>query len=162
MACVNAVEWDACEAQPKDRRSRHGRIIPRVLLADDQEEIRRTVASILEDECEIVGLAENGKQVLDLVIDRSPDVLVLDIFMPVANGIETAVRAKAIGCRSKVLFLTVDEDPDVAEAAMSVGALGYVLKPRLATDLIPAIRSVLEGRVYISRSMHSFPRSTKS
>jgi DNA-binding NarL/FixJ family response regulator len=117
---------------------------------------------VLQGEFQIVAIAENGVQVIELALSSHPDVMVLDIFMPVANGIETAVRAKAIGCRSKVLFLTVDEDPDFAEAAMSVGALGYVLKPRLATDLIPAIRSVLEGRVYISRSMHSFPRSTKS
>jgi DNA-binding NarL/FixJ family response regulator len=53
-----------------------------------------------------------------------------------------------------VLFLTVDEDPDLAEMAMAIGALGYVLKARLATDLIPAIRNALDGRVYISRSMH--------
>jgi DNA-binding NarL/FixJ family response regulator len=100
--------------------------------------------------------------VIELALRGHPDVIVLDIFMPLVNGIETAVRAKAVGCLSKLLFLTVDEDPDLAEAAMSIGALGYVLKARLATDLIPAIRSVLEGRVYISRSMHSFPRSTKS
>jgi DNA-binding NarL/FixJ family response regulator len=155
MACVNAVEWDACEAQPKDRRSRHGRIIPRVLLADDQEEIRRTVASILEDECEIVGLAENGKQVLDLVIDRSPDVLVLDIFMPVLNGIETAACLKASGCPAKVLFVSVHEDPDFVDSAMSVGALGYVSKAHLATDLIPCIHSVMENHIYISPNLLS-------
>jgi len=146
----------------KARRVSGARIVPTILLADDHEEVRRTVASVLQGQFQIVAIAENGVQVIELALSLHPDVMVLDIFMPVANGIETAVRAKAIGCRSKVLFLTVDEDPDVAEAAMSVGALGYVLKPRLATDLIPAIRSVLEGRVYISRSMHSFPRSTKS
>jgi DNA-binding NarL/FixJ family response regulator len=132
----------------KARRVGVARIVPTILLADDHEEVRRTVASVLQGEFQIVAIAENGVQVIELALSSHPDV--------------TAVRAKAIGCRSKVLFLTVDEDPDFAEAAMSVGALGYVLKPRLATDLIPAIRSVLEGRVYISRSMHSFPRSTKS
>lgn len=146
----------------KPRRVGVARIVPTILLADDHEEVRRTVASVLQGEFQIVAIAENGVQVIELALSSHPDVMVLDIFMPVANGIETAMRAKAIGCRSKVLFLTVDEDPDFAEAAMSVGALGYVLKPRLATDLIPAIRSVLEGRVYISRSMHSFRRSTKS
>src|SRR6266576_171002 len=97
MACVNAVEWDAREAEPKDRRSARGRTIPRILLADDQKEFRQTVASMLEDEFEIVGLAENGKQVLDLVIDRPPDVLILDIFMPVLNGIETAACLRHLG-----------------------------------------------------------------
>lgn len=136
-----------------------GRVIPRILLADDHDEVRRTVASILQDEFQVVALAEDGAQVIELAPRLSPDLMVLDIFMPVVNGIETALRVKAFGCPSKVLFLTADEDPDLAKAAISVGALGYVLKARLATDLIPAIRKALEGRVYISRSMHSSLRS---
>ena len=155
MAYVNAVEWDAREVRAKDRSSARGYIVPRILLADDQEEVRRTVASMLEDEFELVGLTENGKQVLELVIQRSPDVLVLDIFMPVLNGIETAACLKDSGCPARVLFITVHEDPEFLDTAMSVGALGYVLKAHLATDLIPAIRSVMEGSIYISPCMHS-------
>ena len=155
MACVNAVEWDAREAEPKGRRSARGRTIPRILLADDQKEFRQTVASMLEDEFEIVGLAENGKQVLDLVIDRPPDVLILDIFMPVLNGIETAACLKASGCPAKVLFVSVHEDPDFVDSAMSVGALGYVSKAHLATDLIPGIHTVMENHIYISPSLLS-------
>ena len=155
MAYVNAVEWGARGVRAKDRSSARGYIVPRIVLADDQEEVRRTVALMLEDEFEIVGLAENGKQVLELVIQRSPDVLVLDIFMPVLNGIETAACLKDAGCPTRVLFITVHEDPEFLDTAMSVGALGYVLKAHLATDLIPAIRSVMEGCIYISPSMHS-------
>jgi DNA-binding NarL/FixJ family response regulator len=155
MACVNSVEWDAREAQTKDRRRARGRIVPRILLADDQEEIRRTVASMLESEFEIVGEAEDGKQVLNLVIEQSPDVLVLDVVMPVLNGIETAAYLKASGSSVKVLFVTVHEDPDFLDTAMSVGALGYVSKAHLATDLIPAIRRVMEGHIFISPCMHS-------
>jgi DNA-binding NarL/FixJ family response regulator len=107
-------------------------------------------------------MAENGVQVIELALSAHPDVIVLDISMPVINGIETAIRVKAFGCPSKVLFLTVDEDPDFAEAAMSIGALGYVLKARLATDLIPAIRNALQGRVYMSRSMRLSLRSVPS
>jgi DNA-binding NarL/FixJ family response regulator len=107
-------------------------------------------------------MAENGVQVIELAHSALPDVMVLDIFMPVANGIETAIRLKAFGCPSKMLFLTVDEDPDLAEAAMSIGALGYVLKARLATDLIPAIRDALDGHVYVSRSMRLSLRSIPS
>jgi DNA-binding NarL/FixJ family response regulator len=155
---------EAIEAVPveKTRRVCGARARPTILLADDHEEMRRTVASVLQDEFQIVAMAENGAQVIELALRGHPDVMVLDIFMPLVNGIEIAVRAKAVGCRSKVLFLTVDEDSDLAEAAMSVGALGYVLKACLATDLIPAIRSALEGRVYISRSTDSFPRSATS
>jgi DNA-binding NarL/FixJ family response regulator len=155
MACANAVEWDAREVHTRNDRRALGHVVPRVLLADDQEEIRRTVASMLEDGFEIVGLAENGKEVLDLVIKRTPDVLVLDIFMPVLNGIETAACLKESGSPTKVLFITVHEDPEFLAAAMSVGALGYVLKAHLATDLIPAILSVMEGCIYISPGVHS-------
>jgi DNA-binding NarL/FixJ family response regulator len=155
MASIDAVEWDAAEAQTNDRGIAFGHTVPRVFLADDQEEIRRTVASMLEDEFEVVGFAENGRQVLEFMINRWPDVLVLDIFMPVLNGIETAARLKGCGYPTKVLFLTVQEDPDFIDTAMSVGALGYVSKAHLATDLIVAIRSVLEGRIFISPCIHS-------
>jgi DNA-binding NarL/FixJ family response regulator len=135
------------------------RVLPTVLLADDNGEVRRTVASVLQKEFRIVAVAENGVQVIEFALTRQIDVIVLDIFMPFVNGIETAIRVKALGCPSKVVFLTVDEDPDLAEAVMSSGALGYVLKARLATDLIPAVRYALEDRVYISRSMRLFVRS---
>ncbi len=127
---------------------------PRILLADDQKEMLRTVGALLEKEFEILGSTLDGKEALDLALNWCPDVLVLDIFMPGLNGLETAARLKTFHCPTKVLFLTVQEDPDFVETAMSVGALGYVLKPHLNTDLIPAIHSVLEDRVYISPSMH--------
>jgi len=121
-------------------------VVPRILLADDHAEVRRTVASMLQAEFQIVALAEDGGQVIELALRLSPDLMVLDIFMPVVNGIETALRLKAFGCPSRVLFLTADEDPDLAKVAISVGALGYVLKARLATDLVPAIHKALERR----------------
>jgi len=126
---------------------------PQVLLADDQEEILRTVALILGDEFDIVGLAENGLRAVDLATRLSPDVLVLDISMPVVNGIEAACYLKELGSPARVIFLTVHSDPEFVEAALSAGALGYVLKPSLATDLVPAIWAVMQGRTFISLSM---------
>jgi two-component system response regulator EvgA len=134
-------------------RARVEHAVPTILVADDHEEVRRTVASILADEFRIVAMAENGLQVIELALSAHPDVMVLDISMPVVNGIETAIRVKALGCPSKALFLTADDDSDFAEAAMSIGALGYVLKANLFTDLIPAIRCALAGCFYLSRSM---------
>ncbi|HEV2733173.1 MAG TPA: response regulator transcription factor [Terriglobales bacterium] len=154
MAVLNAIDWDTLDAEAEGSRASIAYIAPRILLADDQEEILRTIATMLQEEFEIVGLAENGAQVLDLALKRCPDVLVLDIFMPVLNGMDAAARLNASGCPAKVLFLTVVEDLDFIETAISMGVLGYVLKPRLATDLIPAIRSVLQGRLYISPCMH--------
>jgi DNA-binding NarL/FixJ family response regulator len=75
---------------------------------------------------------------------------VLDISMPVLNGIEAACRLKESGSRAKVVFLTVHEDPVLVEAALSAGARGYVLKQRLATDLIPSIRQVLDDFIFVS------------
>ena len=127
---------------------------PRVILADDQEEMLRTASVVLRDEFDIVGTAENGKRAVDLTSRLSPDVLVMDISMPVLNGIEAACRLKELGSRAKVIFLTINGDAEFVDAALSAGALGYVLKPSLATDLVPAIWAVIEGDTFISPSMH--------
>lgn len=127
---------------------------PTILLADDQEEMRRTVAQLLEGEFRVLGTAENGKRVLELAPKLNPDIVVLDICMPVMNGIETAARLKESGSQGKIIFLTVHEDADFLEAARSVGALGYVLKPFLIQDLLPAVRRALKGNTFVSPSMH--------
>ena len=156
MECHSATDISAA----KNRR-RHKDPVkfvqdpPRILLADDQQAVLRTVSSLLQGKYELVGVAENGERVLELVRTKSPDLAVLDICMPVLNGIETAVRLRASGSNIKLVFLTVHEDSDFVDTAISVGALGYVLKPHLVTDLLPAIREVLKGRLYISPSMIS-------
>jgi DNA-binding NarL/FixJ family response regulator len=126
---------------------------PRIVLADDQEEILRTVIVVLGDEFDIVGTAENGKQAVDLVTQLAPDVLVLDIAMPVVNGIEAACRLKKLGSCARVVFLTIHTDPDFVDAARSAGALGYVLKEHLAKELAPAIRAVMQGNTFTSPSL---------
>lgn len=129
--------------------------LPRILLADDKQAVLDAVSCSLDGEGEIVGLAEDGEQVLKLVQTRCPDLVVLDLFMPVLNGIEAARCLRASSSHIKMLFLTVCENQDFVETAISVGALGYVLKSRLITDLIPAIHVVLKGCVYISPSLLS-------
>lgn len=126
------------------------RNMPRILLADDMQGIRDAVSGVLDGEGEIVGFAEDGEQVLKLVQTKSPDLVVLDLFMPILNGIETARRLSASCPHIKVIFLTVCDDSDFVESAISAGALGYVLKSRLMTDLVPAIHAVLQNCVYIS------------
>ena len=128
-------------------------VTPRVLLADDQKDMLQTVFLTLVDEFNIVGTAENGTRAVELAMKLSPDILVLDISMPEVNGIQAAWRLKELGSRARVIFLTVHADPDFVEAALSAGALGYVLKPSLATDLIPAIRAALGNNTFISPSM---------
>ena len=127
---------------------------PRVFLADDQADMLRTIAQVLEGQFKIVGTAEDGGRACELAPSVCPDVLVLDISMPVMDGIEVAVCLRNQGSTAKVVFLTVHEDTDFVEAALSAGALGYVLKPCMATDLVPAIWTALSGNTFVSPSIH--------
>ncbi len=125
-----------------------GRI--RVLLADDHEAMLDRVADLLAGECDVIGTAIDGRQALDAAQNLKPDVLVLDISMPVMNGFETARRLKEVGVKTRIVFLTVHDDPDFAREALEVGALGYVIKPRIASDLLAAINEVHAGRTFVS------------
>ena len=123
---------------------------PRILLADDHHELLEKVAHLLESEFEILATVENGQRLLKAALELDPDLIVLDISMPVLNGIEAARRLKESHSRAKVIFLTVHEDAAFVTAAAVAGALGYVLKHRLISDLIPAVREVLLGHVFAS------------
>jgi len=122
----------------------------RVLLADDHREFLRLAVCLLEPEFEVVATVGDGQTLFDEAARREPDVLVLDISMPVLNGIEAARRLKAVGSRARIVFLTVHEDPDYVRAALAVGAQGYVVKSRLACDLPVALREALAGRSFVS------------
>src|SRR5689334_5014555 len=119
---------------------------PRVLLADDLPEVLEKVAELLRKDFDIVGFASDGAQAIQAATSLNPDVLILDISMPLRDGIQVASQLRETGCKAKIIFFTVHHDQDYVEAAFSTGALGYVLKPRLATDLIPAIEEALQGR----------------
>ena len=125
-----------------------------VLLADDQQGVLDAISKLLDGEFRIVAAVRDGERVIEAVGRLNPDLLLLDISMPVLSGIEAAARLKLKeSARSpKLIFVTVHEDPDYVEAAFAVGARGYVVKRRLAVDLLPAIREVLQGRTFISPS----------
>ncbi len=125
-----------------------GRI--RVLLADDHEVMLERVADLLAGECDVIGSAIDGRQALDAAKHLKPDVLVLDISMAVMNGFETAHRLKEAGSKARIVFLTVHDDPDFAKEALEARALGYVLKTRIASDLMAAINEVHAGRTFVS------------
>ena len=125
-----------------------GRI--RVLLADDHEAMLDRVADLLADEFDVIGTAIDGRQALKAARELKPDVLVLDISMPVMNGIETAYRLRQAGAKTRIIFLTVHDDPDYVREALEAGALGYVIKPRIASDLVAAINVVHAGRSFVS------------
>jgi DNA-binding NarL/FixJ family response regulator len=125
----------------------------RVLLADDHEAILEQVRLELGEDFEIVGSVGNGRDAVEAVLRLHPDVLVTDISMPILDGLQAARRLRSSNCATKIVFLTIHSDPDFVAAALSAGAFGFVTKPHLSTDLIPAIREALEGHVFVSRAV---------
>jgi DNA-binding NarL/FixJ family response regulator len=124
-----------------------------VLLADDHEAMLERVARLLKAECDVIGTSTDGQQALEAARDLKPDVLVLDISMPVMNGIEAAHQLKKAGVEARIVILTVHDDPAFAREALEAGALGYVIKSRIASDLVVAITEAYAGRVFLSPSL---------
>jgi len=125
----------------------------RVLLVDDNGEMLTDLRDELSAEFEIAGTAENGEQAVREVFRLEPDIVVLDITMPVMNGLQVASLLREKRSATKILFLTIHEEPEYISAAFSAGACGYVTKRRLASDLRVAIREVYDGRNFLSPSL---------
>jgi DNA-binding NarL/FixJ family response regulator len=122
----------------------------RVLVADDHPVMLAKVAGLLSGTCQIVGSVGDGEAALNETIRLSPDVVLMDISMPIMNGIDAAEHLIQMRVATKIIFLTVHDDPDFVRAALATGAAGYVIKSRVATDLIPAIREAIAGHRFIS------------
>ena len=125
----------------------------RVLLADDHRDFLAATARLLEPEFDIVDTVGDGQSLVETVPRHDPDLIVIDITMPVVNGIEAARQLTASGARAKIVFLTVHADEDYVREAQAAGGLGYVVKSRLASDLAPALRAALAGREFVSPSI---------
>jgi DNA-binding NarL/FixJ family response regulator len=124
----------------------------RFLIADDYEPWRDQVRLLLltRPEWQIVCEVSDGSEAVQKAEELRPDVIVLDIGLPKLDGIEAARRIRQISPKSKIVFLTMDNSPDVAQAALSTGARGYVHKARAQRDLLPAIDAVLRGEQFVS------------
>ena len=122
----------------------------RILLADDHKGMRDRVVRLLESEFEVVGAVEDGRALLEAASKIKPDICLIDISMPLISGIEAATQLRESGSTAKIIFLTVHDDPDFVQAALETGALGYVLKSRMASDLRSAVKGVIAGRLFIS------------
>lgn len=123
----------------------------RVLIADDLETVLEAVVALLQDSFNVVGMASDGQTALTTILKLEPDLVVLDISMPGMTGIDVARELKSRGNSARIVFLTVHEDSDIIATCLSAGALGYVLKALMDSDLIPAMNEALAGRVFVSR-----------
>jgi DNA-binding NarL/FixJ family response regulator len=121
-----------------------------ILVADDHCGVRDLVEEMLEPAFEVVGKVDNGKSLVDAAMRLQPDVIITDISMPILSGIEAVRQLQRSGSRARVIFLTVHSDPDFVRVCMNLGASGYVLKIRMETDLMPAVREALAGRTFLS------------
>jgi DNA-binding NarL/FixJ family response regulator len=125
----------------------------RILLADDHPDFLAVAARLLESEFEVIQTVGDGLALIDEAARLEPDAVVLDISMPGLNGIEAVRHLKAAGSRAKVVFLTVHADEDYVRAALAAGSQGYVVKSRIASDLLLALREALAGREFVSPSI---------
>jgi len=126
---------------------------PRVLIAEDHALLREAFHKLLELHHDIVGTVADGHALLDSAPRLKPDVILLDIAMPLLNGFDAACQLKKIMPYVKLIFLTISEDPDLVRKALSLGGSGYLLKSSTPSELFQAIREALRGRTYVTSQM---------
>jgi DNA-binding NarL/FixJ family response regulator len=123
---------------------------PRVLLADDHAILSEGIQKLLEPTFELVGAVQDGRALLREAQRLEPDLLLLDISMPLLNGIDAARQLKKSLPRSKIVFLSMHADPEYVNEAFSAGASGYLLKSSFSSELTFALQEVLKGRYYVA------------
>jgi DNA-binding NarL/FixJ family response regulator len=123
---------------------------PRVLLADDHTLLLEAFQKMLAEACDVVGAVSNGRALVAEALKLRPDVVVLDITMPLLNGVDAARQLKRDLPDVRIVFLTMNEDPELAAEAFRAGASGYLLKRSAGSELLTAIREVTGGRFYMT------------
>lgn len=122
----------------------------KVMLADDHSLFMEALCKLLEPQFKVVGVAADGRGLLETAPGLNPDIVILDIAMPILNGIEAGRQLRKIMPAVKLIYLTMNEDPELAAEAFRLGASGYLLKTSAATELFQAIRAALDGMSYVS------------
>ena len=124
--------------------------VPRVLIADDHQLLADACKSFLEPEFEVVGIVADGRTLVTLADALKPDIIILDIYMPLLNGLDAGAQIKRQRPAVKLVFLTMSTEADLAAEAFRRGASGYVLKQSAAEELRLAVRKVVQGASYLS------------
>lgn len=129
-----------------------------VLIVDDHSLMRQGLQQILEleNDIKVIGQASNGEEAIQKTLEYKPDVVLLDINMPLVNGIEALRRLKDIGVDSKIVMLTIHDDREYLYETLNIGADGYVLKDADSETLIKAIRDVYKGKSFIQPSLATY------
>ncbi len=122
----------------------------RVLLADDHTLLLDAFAKLLEPECDVVGTVADGRALLAAAEELKPDIVVLDIAMPLLNGVDAGRQLKKALPDVKLIFLTMNQDPAMAAEAFRAGASGYLLKTSSGSELVKAIEEATSGRSYVT------------
>ena len=130
----------------------------RILIADDYEGWRRQVRMLFQQrpQWRVIAQASDGSEAVQKAEELKPDLIVLDIGLPKLNGIETAQRIRQLSPSSKIIFLSLYNSPDVVQAALSTGGLGYICKTDASRELLPAVDAALWGKQYVSGSVKGY------
>jgi len=130
----------------------------KIIIADDHPIFRKGVLSIVNDDSsiEVIGEASSGEDALNLITELKPDIVLLDIDMPVLSGLDVARKLKEQNSKSKVVILTIHKDKEYFDEAMDLDIKAYVLKDSIANDLIECIKLVAKGDYYISPSISTY------
>ena len=126
---------------------------PSVILADDHTLLLDALKNLIEPEFEVVALCSDGRELIKAATELNPAVIVLDIGMPTMNGLNAGHRLKQILPTVKLVYLTMNQDPDMASEAFRLGASAYLLKTSAGSELIRALREVLRGGTYVTPLM---------
>src|SRR4051794_2696082 len=139
---------------------------PTVMLADDHTMIADAFRNLLEPEYDVVAIVTDGRALLERAIEVKPDVVVVDVGMPLLNGLAAAQQLKLVLRKVKIIYVTMNENPDLAAEALRTGGAAYLLKSSAASELLKSMREVLRGGTYVTPIIargikESFIRSTR-
>ena len=129
----------------------------RLLIADDHVMFAQGLESLLRDEFDLLGTAGNGEELVEATLRLNPDIILVDISMPVLNGFDAVRRIRENGSETRIIFLTMHDDTTLLAEAFRCGASGYILKQAAGEELVNAIREVAQGKNYVSPLLHDLP-----
>ena len=127
----------------------------RLLIADDHAIFSDALRSYLEKYFDVIGQVPDGRALLHEAAKLKPDLVIVDVGMPILNGLDAARRIKEINPKIKLVFLTMQDDPYLAAAALELGSVAFVLKHSTGSELLKAIDEVRQGRSYVSPAVRS-------